>query len=389
MHTLRRPPLLLVGIILVAIVAWLAGSQASRATRVFERFYHHGLKLVTITSGLGTAWSLAFLPDGHMLLTEREGRLRLIPPQGGPGVVVSGLPAMWIEAEGGLYSVLVDPGFAANHLIYWNYAEAAVPSERGSSVAVAVGRLDGTALTQVHVIFRDPEKSLIAGAIGSRMALDAHGRIFMTLGDRGVHADAQRLGSVHGKIVRIERDGSVPADNPFVATPGANPAIWAIGFRDPQGIAVDPVTGLVWASDHGPAGGDEVNLIQRGHNYGWPVVSHGVDEGTGAMIGEGTEKAGMDEPAVWWGQKADEAAPPTGMTVLNSDRYPGWRGDLFVGTLWGRSMMRLELHGSQVIHQEQIFTNPFERLRDVEQGPDGWLYVVANRPDGSIIRLER
>jgi aldose sugar dehydrogenase len=376
-------------LLVAAALAGLAVLWTPRLSAVLERHYHHGLRVVTLTSGLATPWSLGFLPDGRMLLTEREGRLRLIPQRGGNGQVVSGLPPIWAEGEGGLFTVLVDPGFSGNHLIYWNYVEPTGTGQPGGGIAVARGRLEGAAVTDINVIFRDPDKSAIAGSFGSRMTFAGDGGLFITVGDRGRRDDAQNLGSLHGKILHVNLDGSVPGDNPFVHVPGANPLIWALGFRDPQGITVDPVTGQVWASDHGPAGGDEINLIQPGHNYGWPVISYGVDEGTGRPIGEGTSKPGMDQPVVWWGRTAKGAVPPTGMTVLTSGRYPQWQGNLFVGTLWGQSMMRLEVRGTQVVGQQRLFTNPYERIRDVKQGPDGWLYLVANRPDGCLIRLER
>lgn len=356
---------------------------------VLLRHYRHGLRFVKVTSGLATAWSLAFLPDGRLLVTEREGHLQLIAARGGAGTPVTGLPPVWSEGEGGLFSIVVDPHFTANRRIYWNYAEPEANGGRGASVVVARGRLDGAAVKDVDIIFRDPQKLTNATSFGSRMVFGPDGRLFVTLGDRGQHAEAQNLGSLHGKIIRINPDGAVPADNPFVHTPGADPAIWALGFRDPQGIAIDPATGNVWATDHGPAGGDEVNLIERGHNYGWPVITYGVDEGTGAPIGEGTAKAGMDQPVVWWGRRAADAVPPTNLAFLTSARYPQWRNQLFVGTLWGQALMRLKMRGAVAIEQERIFLEPYERIRDVRQGPDGWLYVVANAPDGCVIRLEQ
>ncbi len=256
-----------------------------------QRFYHHGLRLVTVTSGLATPWSLAFLPDGSMLVTEREGRLRRIEPQGGAGQVVSGLPPVWAEGEGGLLGVVIDPGFASNGLIYWTYAEPAPLPADGGSLAVARGHLVGTALSDVKVIFRDSAPHADPRDFGGRLVFGADGRLFVTIGERAVPEDAQKLSSPRGKVIRIDSDGNAPSDNPFVGTAGANPAIWALGFRDPQGIALDTRSGRLWAGDHGPAGGDELNIIVRGHNYGWPVISYGVDEGTGKQIGEGHAEA--------------------------------------------------------------------------------------------------
>ncbi len=351
------------------------------------RYYRQGLHLVTVVSGLGAPWSLAFLPDGSLLVTEREGRLHRIAA--GHDQLIRGLPPVWAEAEGGLFTVLPDPDFVDNHLIYFDYAEPASNGVQGAGLAVARGRLDGVTLTGVSVIFRDPEKSPKPVSFGARMMFGVDHKLYVTVGDRGEAPEAQRLSSLRGKIIRLNPDGSVPADNPFVGVPGANPAVWALGFRDPQGIAQDPVTGRIWSSDHGPAGGDEINLIRRGHNYGWPVVSHGVDEGTGAPIGEGASKPGLDEPAIWWGTTAARSVPPTGMTFLDSERYPAWKRQLFVGTLMGQSMMRLKIDGTRIVAQSRMYTGWYERIRDVRQGPDGWLYMVSNRPDGSVVRLER
>ncbi|HKT73988.1 MAG TPA: PQQ-dependent sugar dehydrogenase [Steroidobacteraceae bacterium] len=375
-------------LIVLSGIALLAAAVIYKGPRLLQLYYHHGLRLVPVATGLDTPWSLAFLPDGQMLVTERSGHLRLLAgdSHGGRGREISGLPPVWLNGGAGLLSVTIDPQFPANHLIYWSYV-APAPDGKAGSVAVARGRLEDATLQDVQVILRDPEVVDTPAGFGSRLLFTQDGKLLVTLGDRDHRDDAQRLDSLHGKILRIEADGRIPADNPFVGKPGANPAIWALGFRDPQGLAIEPSVGRLWASDHGPLGGDEINLILPGHNYGWPVVTYGVQEGTGAKIGEGTEKAGMDPPALWSGP--DQGMPPTGMTFLTSDRYREWRGQLFVGTLWGQAMLRIGIAGTRAIDLQHIFTGRFQRVRDVQQGPDGWLYIVANEPDGAVIRLER
>jgi glucose/arabinose dehydrogenase len=353
---------------------------------LMHRYDHHGLRHVTVATGLETPWAIAFLPEQRILVTERVGRIRIVERDGRVGPPLAGVPPVFARFEGGLMDVALDPNFPANQRIYWSYSEPSAANDGSAGTAVARARLGAEGLTDVTVIFRDPVKENDGRHYGSRLLFAPDGRLFVSLGDRAARGDAQKLGSTHGKILRVEPDGSAPADNPFANTPGALPTIWTLGHRNVQGLVFQPGTGALWASEHGPQGGDEINLIRPGRNYGWPVVTHGCEYTTCAKIGEGTEKAGMESPLTWWGP---ESVPPTGMAFLTSDRYPQWKGQLFVGALHGPSLTRLRIDADHVLDKEPMWTGVYSRVRDVKVGPDGWLYLVVNVPDGRIIRLEQ
>jgi glucose/arabinose dehydrogenase len=353
----------------------------------------HGqaLKPVTLARGLSHPWGLAFLPgferDGLMLLTERPGRLRVVSTRGELGPPVSGLPAVDARGQGGLLDVVLDPKFSENRWVYWSYSE---PGERGNSTAVARGKLELSGLrgqlTGVQVIFRQEPKVASTAHFGSRLVFARGGRLFVTLGDRfSRRDDAQLLGNHHGKVVRIEADGRVPADNPFATRAGALPQTWSYGHRNVQGAALHPQTGELWIHEHGPQGGDEVNVSEAGRNYGWPVITYGAEYGSGAPIGEGSLRAGIEAPLVHW----VPSIAPSGMAFVTSDRYPGWKGDLFVGALRAQLLVRLQLDGRRVLKQERLLQDFNERIRDVRQGPDGWLYLLTDSDDGKVVRLER
>ena len=339
-------------------------------------------KAVTVASGLEHPWGLAFLPDGSMLVTERPGRLRMVSPSGELGAPVAGLPRIEVVGQGGLLDVAPDPNFAINRLVYFSYSE---PGEGGNSTAVARARLEPKGLADVRVIFRQKPKVASGHHFGSRLAFARDGRLFITLGDRYSRKDdAQTLDTHHGKIVRIEADGRVPADNPFVGRAGALPEIWSYGHRNVQGAAIHPATGELWAHEHGPQGGDELNAVDAGRNYGWPVITYGRNYVSGTKIGEGTERADVPAPLTYW----VPSIAPSGMAFLTSDRYPGWKGNLFVGALRGAQLQRLVLDGRKVLQRESLLANLGERIRDVRQGPDGWLYLLTDSAQGRILRLE-
>ena len=341
------------------------------------------LRPVVIAKGLQHPWGLAFLPDGRMLVTERPGRLRIVSPQGAVGEPVQGVPAVDARGQGGLLDVAIDPKFAQTPWVYLSYAEA---GDGGNGTAVARGRLQGNRLVDVAVIFRQRPKHDGTAHFGSRLVFDRSGRLFVTMGDRFSRRDeAQSLSSHIGKVVRIEPDGGIPADNPFVGRQSALPEIWSYGHRNVQGAALHPQTGELWTHEHGPQGGDEVNVAEAGKNYGWPVITYGREYGTGFKIGEGTEKAGMEQPLVYW----VPSIAPSGMAFLTSDRYPGWQGNLFVGTLRAQVLVRMELDGRRIVRQERLLSTLSERIRDVRQGPDGWLYVLTDNEDGKVLRLVR
>jgi aldose sugar dehydrogenase len=342
------------------------------------------LKPVTVASGLQNPWGLAFLPDGRMLVTERPGRLRIVQKDGRLGEPVQGLPRSDVGGQGGLLDVAIDPKFADNGLVYWSYSEPGPQS--GNSTAVARGKLEGERLSGVQVIFRQVPKVRSSKHFGSRLAFARDGRLFITLGERDSRRDdAQTLNNHHGKVVRIEPDGKVPADNPFVGRGGALPEIWSYGHRNVQGAAIHPQTGELWAHEHGPQGGDELNAVAPGRNYGWPVITYGREYGTGFKIGDATERADVPAPLTYW----VPSIAPSGMAFLTSDRYPGWKGNLFVGALRGAMLVRLELDGHKVLREHRLLESFGERIRDVRQGPDGWLYLLTDNQNGRVIRLER
>jgi glucose/arabinose dehydrogenase len=314
--------------------------------------------------------------------------MRLADVRGDIGPPLEGLPPMDARGQGGLLDVALDPRFAHTRWVYWSYAEPA--GEGRNSTAVARGRLESQGLkgrlTDVQVIFRQMPRVASMAHFGARLVFARDGRLFITLGERLVRRDdAQALSNHLGKVVRIEADGRVPKDNPYASRAGVMPEIWSLGHRNVEGAALHPVTGELWTHEHGPQGGDEVNVDEAGRNYGWPVITYGAEYGSGAQIGEGTAKPGMEQPLVYW----VPSIAPSGMAFLTSDRYPGWKGDLFVGALAAQVLVRLHFDGRKPVAQERLLQDLHERIRDVRQGPDGWLYVLTDASEGRIIRLER
>ena len=353
------------------------------------------LRVVTVAHGLVNPWSLAFLPDGRMLVTERPGRMRIVNADGKLGPPLPGLPPVVAEGQGGLLDVVLDPRFNNNRWVYWSYSEAAeAPNAEGlSGTAVARARLDGEPgaerLADVQVIFRQVPKVASRLHFGSRLAFGQDGRLFITLGERYSRKDdAQTLDNHLGKVVRIEPDGRVPADNPLVGRagnpPNSKPEIWSWGHRNVQGAAIHPGTGDLWTTEHGPQGGDELNLTLPGRNHGWPVITHGRNYVTGTKIGDGTERADVVAPVAYW---VPLSIAPSGMAFLTSDRYPGWKGQLFIGSLRAEALIRIELDGPRLLRQERLLKALNERIRDVRQGPDGYLYLLTDNPDGRVLRL--
>lgn len=361
--------------LLVAVLAAVSAAPSAMA---------QALKPVTVASGLVNPWSLAFLPDGRLLVTERPGRLRIVGADGRLSPPVAGLPPVVASGQCGLLDVAVDPKFADNGLIYWSYAEA---GDGGNSTAVARGRLVGDRVEAVQVLFRQAPKVSSSHHCGSRLVFARDGRLFVTLGDRFSRKDDAQDASNHlGKIVRIEADGRVPADNPFVGKAGAAPEVWSLGHRNVQGAALHPDTGELWATEHGPQGGDELNLVAAGRNYGWPLLTYGRNYVTGTRIGEEGPRPGFEQPLKTW---VPTSIAPSGLAFLTSDRYPGWKGSLFVGALRDQALHRLTLDGRQVTAEQVVPLGLKDRIRDVRQGPDGWLYLVTDNADGRVIRLER
>lgn len=370
---------MLMTLLLVGAVAWIT-------PKLLRRLDMQGLRPVTVAKGLEHPWSLAFLPDGRMLVTERPGRMRLIAPDGALSAPLLGLLPVAAGDEGGLLDVVIDPAFEKNQILYWTFSEAAPQTPGDRSTAVARGRLVGDRIVEATVIFRQRQKSSDGTHFGSRLLFAPDGNLFVGLGDRGQRADAQRLDSAHGKILRMTVDGEPVPGNPYLGTQGALGQIWSVGHRNVQGMALQPGTGELWATEHGPQGGDELNGIGAGRNYGWPVITYGTEYSDSAPIGEGTAKAGMEQPVAWWGPIS---IAPSGMVFLTSDRYPGWKGQMFIGNLRGQALLRIKLDGHRVVEQQRLVTGLLERVRDVRQGPDGWLYLLTNSPQGRVIRVER
>ena len=364
------------------VCASTAGATTPGAYTVLQT-ERHAVRVTILTDGLEHPWSLAFLPDGRMLVTERAGRLRYVEADGTlDRTPIRGLPSAVAEAgQGGLHDVVLHPEFAENRLVYIAYAGR---NGRRYGTELARGRLDGHRLEDVEVLFRALPKSHGGRHFGGRVVLDGRGHVFLTLGDRGERPRAQDLGDHAGSIIRLAEDGDVPADNPFVSTRGARPEIFSLGNRNVQGAVLNPWTGELWAHEHGPQGGDEVNVIRSGANYGWPVITYGKNYGIGTTIGEGTHRDNVAPPVHQW----TPSIAPSGMAFYDGDRFPDWRGSLLVGALKFRLLVRLELDGERVVREERMLEDVLGRIRDVRVGPDGLVYILNDHPNGVIARLE-
>ncbi|MDP9192711.1 MAG: PQQ-dependent sugar dehydrogenase [Acidobacteriota bacterium] len=338
--------------------------------------------VTTVAKGLEHPWGLAFLPDGRMLVTERPGRLRIVSRAGALSAPLTGVPRVHARGQGGLLDVTLDPSFAKNQLIYLSFAE---PGEEGmAGTAVARARLGDQGLSEVRVIYRQQPKVAGGGHYGSRIVFRRDGTIFVTQGDRmNYREQAQNLASGIGKVVRINSDGTIPRDNPFLSRKEVRPEIWSYGHRNVQSAALHPETGELWTIEHGARGGDELNQPQAGKNYGWPIITYGVDY-SGAKIGEGTAKAGMEQPVYYW----DPVIAPSGMLFYTGDAYPGWKGSIFVGSLTPGCLVRLQMQNGRVVREER-FLDTGERIRDLAQGPDGLIYAITDEDDGRILRIEK
>jgi glucose/arabinose dehydrogenase len=324
---------------------------------------------------------MAFLPDGHLLVTERPGRLRIVGQDGRVSAPLAGVPAVLARGQGGLLDVALDPHFASNQLVYLSYAEPGTDGTAGT--AVARGRLGAGGLEDVHVIYRQQPKVPGLHHFGSRLVFASDGTLFVTQGDRFAYREgAQDLSVGFGKIVRINGDGSLPRDNPFVGRDSVRPEIWSYGHRNVQSAALHPETGQLWTVEHGARGGDELNRPEAGKNYGWPVITYGVDY-SGMKIGEGTARPGMEQPVYYW----DPVVAPSGMTFYTGDAFSGWKGSLFIGSLRPGLLVRLTLDGGRVVREERLLSGLRERIRDVRQGPDGFLYLLTDNHDGRVLRV--
>ena len=346
----------------------------------------HAFRVVTLVRGLQNPWSLAFLPDGRMLVTEREGRLRIVSkdfkldPK-----PVEALPEIVATGQGGLFDVAIHPQYAQNGWIYWAYN---APGPGGWGTTLARGKLISDAnnyrMTEVQRLFRMEPKTRTGQHFGGRIVFDGKGIVYLTLGDRGDKPRAQKLDDHAGSVIRLYDDGRVPADNPFVNRAGAKPEKFTLGNRNMQGAALHPQTGELWTHEHGPQGGDEINVMRAGRNYGWPVISYGVNYGIGTKIGEGNAKPGMEQPLHYW----VPSIAPSGMAFYTGDKFPNWKGNLLVGALRDEMLVRLELNGEKIVREERLLKGQIGRIRDVRVGADGFVYLLTDEREGVVLRLE-
>ena len=342
--------------------------------------------VLTVASGLQHPWGMDFLPGGRILVTERGGRMRVVSPGGNLSAPLAGLPAMDVGGQGGLLDVAVHPDFANNQLIYWSFSEE---QGRANGTSVARGRfVDGETprIESAQVIFRQAPTFASSLHFGSRLVWAPDGTLYVTMGDRSNldgRRQAQRMDSLIGKIARINDDGSIPPDNPYVGRAGVPQQMFSIGHRNVQAAALHPETGELWEVEHGTRGGDELNVVRAGRDYGWPTIAYGI-EYSGARIGEGlTQRAGMEQPLYYW----DPVIAPSGMAFYTGDLFPDWQGSLFIGGLATEDLVRLTLDGERVVGEERLLRDVSERIRDVVQGPDGALYLLTDSARGRILRI--
>jgi glucose/arabinose dehydrogenase len=381
---MRRTGLILFIVLLAVSISVVVSAQATLRSTL------HDYRVVTVTDGLVQPWSIAFLPGGDALITERPGRLRILRQGKLVAQPVEGVPKVFHSGQGGLLEVMPHPDFASNRLLYITYSKPG-STEADSRTALIRGRFENDRLTDVKEIFDAVSKG--RGHYSGKIAFDKNGYLFLTLGDRQVPPEgnleahpAQDLTNHHGKVVRLHDDGRVPTDNPFVNRAGARPEIWTYGHRNVQGLAIHPETGDLWADEHGPQGGDELNRIEPGKNYGWPVIGFGVNYTTGLAIHKGTHRDGMEQPVKIW----VPSIGISGMMFYTGDKFPQWRGNLFIGGMNGQQLSRLTLTGRRVANEEAL-VQQMGRIRDIRQGPDGFIYLVTDNREGNptpIYRLE-
>ena len=367
-------------ILIFACLMLLIGPAQAAIETAVVRSEAHSFRVVTLLDGLEHPWSITFLPDGRWLITERPGRLRIVESGRLLPKPVAGLPPIHRQGQGGLLDIALHPEYASNGWIYLSYA---APGDAGAGTEVLRGRLVGDRMTDVRSIFRMQPKLDSPLHFGGRLAFDRAGDLYITLGDRGRMAAAQDLGNHLGSVVRLHDDGRIPKDNPFVGQAGARAEIYSYGHRNIQGAARHPVTGALWSHEHGPQGGDEINILRAGVNHGWPVITYGVNYGSGTSIGEGRRKAGMAQPLYQW----TPSIAPSGMAFYDAAAFPRWRGNLLVGALKFQMLVRLTLDGERVVGEERLLEG-IGRIRDVRVGPDGLIYLLTDEANGRLLRLE-
>jgi glucose/arabinose dehydrogenase len=343
------------------------------------------VKIISIASGLHSPWGLDFMPDGRMIVSERPGNIRIVSRQGAPGPAIQNVPPVRLMGDGGMYDLKLDPDFARSRLVFWTFVE---PVTGGGVTSVARGKLSGdeTKFEEVKIIYRASPAYEGPNHNGSRMLFDKKGNLFVSFGERfddEIRKKAQELSSSLGKIIRINKNGMAVKGNPFETTPNALPEIWTLGHRNPQGLAFNPKTGDLWESDHGPNAGDEINIIKAGSNYGWPLISYGIEYSGAPVNGGLTVMKGMEQPVYYW----DPSIAPSGITFYTGNLIPEWKGNLFVAALRGSHIARLVIKDNKVVGEERLFSDMKKRFRYITQGPDGALYAIIDDPDGKIFRI--
>jgi glucose/arabinose dehydrogenase len=373
-HPARRAGTSLAALLLTACAAEAVPGQTQTSQ-------HHDYRYVNVVEGLEHPWGMAFLPDGDILITERPGRLRIVRDGTLDRQPIEGVPPVFARGQGGLLDVAVHPDFANNRFVYLSYSR---PREDGTATtAVIRGRLEGNALTDVHDIIEARAWRDAGQHFGSRFAFDRDGYLYISIGERGEMQAAQDLSNHQGTVLRLHDDGRVPADNPFVGQAGALPEIFTYGNRSPQGLTVHPETGELWETEHGPRGGDEINVLRAGANYGWPVITYGINY-NGSAITDIQAKEGMEQPLNYW----VPSIATSGIAIYSGDRFPNWQGDVFVGGLAGQHLARVRFDENRRKVEEEKLLEGIGRVRDVRSGPDGYIYLLIDAADAPLVRLE-
>lgn len=376
---LKRSWIKTVGLLLFVVPAVLMGTTVHEKPE--SKLAVADLKLDTVVSGLKMPWAVAFLPDGNLLVTERlSGQLRIVKDGKLEAEPIKGVPKVVGKGQGGLLDVVLHPDYKKNGWVYISYSAPAEDGEAGANTALLRGKLKDGELVEQQLLFKAKPNPTGGNHFAGRIAFDKKGYVFLTVGERGQKEKAQDLGTHQGKVIRLYDDGRVPKDNPFVGKSGALPEIYSYGHRNMQGLTIHPTTGAIWEHEHGPQGGDEVNIVEKGKNYGWPLITFGIDYDN-SIISKDTAKAGMEQPVIYW----KPSIAPCGMTFVTSDKFKDWKGDLLVGSLKFNYLKHCVVKGNKIVKQETIFEK-IGRVRDVRQGPDGNIYVVLEN-SGKIVRI--
>lgn len=380
MKTARIRQLLLLAVL--GGLVWQYKSELDFGAQALAQELNPDFRAVKVVDDLNTPWGLAFLPNGDMLVTERAGKLRLVSNGRLLDETIKGVPKIRAVGQGGLLDVVLDPNFSENRWVYLSYS--AEDADGGIGTRVGRGQLDGMSLGSWQQLYAMEKNTSKGHHFGSRLVFDRDGRLFITVGDRGERNRAQHSSDSAGSVLRIRADGTSIPDNPWAKGDAPLPIIYSYGHRNSQGAAIHPESGQLWIHEHGPQGGDELNIIKPGANYGWPVITYGREYGTGFQIGEGTARADIEAPIYYW----VPSIAPSGMAFYTGDKIPGWQGSLFVGSLKFTSLVRLELDGDRVVAEERYLQGKLGRIRDVRNGPDGYLYILTNSDNSGIYRLE-